>query len=288
MSEFTQPSVLGSAVKAPNPQPDPDDPRVQNWQATLEELLPFIKDEALHLCRRKRLTKEDSEDFLSTLLIKLIEDDYRILREWSGRGSMHTYLRTVIARELADYLRHLWGRYRESAEAKKLGPLAMRLEQLLTRDDLTLEEAIRTLLINDHVEASEAGLRELADKLPRRDRRSFESDAKLPLLPSPDLDPEQRKLGQVSDDERRKTLESLYRALDRLDRRERVVIRLTGLRQCRVPRLAPRLDMDAPSVYRMRNRALAKLRKDMEADGISAELIRRLLGDEAGLGDGDE
>lgn len=250
---------------------------MDTWQALLEESLPLIKEAAFRLCRKYRLSKEDSEDFFSILTIKLLEDDGRIVREWSGRSNFMTYMQTVIARELADYVRHRWGRWRPSAEAERLGAVAILLEQLLYRDGLSLDEAIRTLLINHHVEPTEAELREVAEKLPAKERRRFESTSTLSDHPSHDRSPEEIAIDWVDPADRKRVLDSLRRAIATLPKIEQVTIRLTVLRNCKVSRLAPRLGMDTPALYRLRTRALTKIRRCMEEDGISIELIRRIL-----------
>ncbi len=47
---------------------------------------------------------------------------------------------------LLDYQNHLWGKWHPSAEAKRLGPMAVRLERLRYRDQLSFEEACREIL----------------------------------------------------------------------------------------------------------------------------------------------
>jgi hypothetical protein len=54
--------------------------------------------------------------------LKLIENDYRILRSFEGLASLGTYLTTVIARLFLDFQIHEWGRWRPSAAATRLGP----------------------------------------------------------------------------------------------------------------------------------------------------------------------
>ncbi|MGH8186413.1 MAG: hypothetical protein ACREUC_07605, partial [Steroidobacteraceae bacterium] len=74
--------------------------------------------------------------------LKLIEHDYAVLRRFEGASSLRTYLTVVLHRVLLDQRNREWGRWRPSAAAYRNGPLAVRLERLVTRDGLTPAEAI--------------------------------------------------------------------------------------------------------------------------------------------------
>jgi hypothetical protein len=71
------------------------------------ENLPVIQEIVAHSARR--FSPQDGEDFSQTVMIRLIEEDYRILREFKGRSSLRTYLAIAIKRMLLDYQNHLWG-----------------------------------------------------------------------------------------------------------------------------------------------------------------------------------
>ena len=101
----------------------------------------LIEEVIAHCCRRSHFKREEAEDFGSLVKIKFLEDDCAILREYQGKSSIRTYLTVVIKRLLMDYQDHLWGKWRYSAEAERLGPVAMRLERLLQREDVPLDEA---------------------------------------------------------------------------------------------------------------------------------------------------
>ena len=65
--------------------------------------LPYIDKVAARLCRRYFLRKEEEEDFLSHVKLKLWEDDHAVLRKFQGRCNFKTFLNTVIANLLKDY-----------------------------------------------------------------------------------------------------------------------------------------------------------------------------------------
>ena len=97
--------------------------------------LPLIEKLIAFASRRSRFGREDGEDFSSWVKVKLIENDYGVLRQFKGGCNLSTYLSVVVQRLAQDYRNHLWSKWRPSAEAIRLGPLAVRLEQLLVRDD---------------------------------------------------------------------------------------------------------------------------------------------------------
>src|SRR5262245_34415390 len=93
------------------------------------------------LARRSGIHGDDVEDFKSWVRLRLVENDYEVLRRFRGEGTLHTYLTVVIALLARDYRYAHWGRWRPSAAARRLGPLAVRLETLVHRDGRTLSQA---------------------------------------------------------------------------------------------------------------------------------------------------
>ena len=94
--------------------------------ATLAQVLRQI-------ARRHRLTREDTEDFLQTAHLKLIERDYEVFRRFKGRSSLRTYLLVVCTRLLLDWL---FGRHPESTRT---------IAVLHYVDGLTYEEVARQM-----------------------------------------------------------------------------------------------------------------------------------------------
>jgi hypothetical protein len=74
-----------------------------------------------------------------------MENDYRAIRAFAGRSSLHTYLLSVIAHYYQDWRNARLGKWRPSTEARRLGPVAVRLETLIGRDGLTLDQACELL-----------------------------------------------------------------------------------------------------------------------------------------------
>src|SRR5262245_62099749 len=92
--------------------------------------LRVIDDIAAQVCRRHRLSSTEAEDFMSEVRLHFIDRDYEVLRKFEGGCSVTTYVTVVIQRLLLDYRNREWGRWRSSAQAKRLGPTAILLERL--------------------------------------------------------------------------------------------------------------------------------------------------------------
>src|SRR5688572_7302088 len=142
-------------------------------------------------CRRHSLFGADAEDFSSTARLHLIEDDYAVLRRFQERSSLSSYLIVVISRQFQDWRNARWGKWRPSAEAKRLGEFAVRLETLLVRDGLSLDEAYEVLRTRYQVTQSRAELEALAARFPIRHKRSFVDDPVIGTMPSTNISAEQ-------------------------------------------------------------------------------------------------
>jgi len=123
---------------------------------------------AASVCRRARMSGADAEDFASDVRVALMEDDFAILREFAGRASLQSFLSIVIERLMFDQRTRAFGRWVPSAQAKRLGDIALLLEKLLVRDHRSLDEVL-PFLRAAHPELSREEAAALAAQLPRRD-----------------------------------------------------------------------------------------------------------------------
>src|SRR6516162_11738130 len=96
--------------------------------------LPLIDEVTAQLCRRHRLSSDESEDFKSDVRLHFRHRDFDPLRQFEGRSSLQTYLTVVISRLLLDHRNGLSGRWRTSTDAKRLGPSAIPIERLVAHD----------------------------------------------------------------------------------------------------------------------------------------------------------
>ena len=238
--------------------------------------LKLIEEIIAHSCRRAHFKREEAEDFGSLVKIKLLEDDCAILRQYQGKSSIRTYLTVVIKRLLLDYQDHLWGKWRHSAEAERLGPVAMRLERLLGREDHSLEEAIQILRINEKIEMSEAELRDLAAKLPPKLGRRVVGEERLEAEPSKDPRPDE----QVEEKERtrisRRVYMTLKGCLDALPKEDKLLVK--DRMRFSVAEIARIRRIEQKPLYRRLDKIYKALKACLGKHGVRRQDVEEVLG----------
>jgi RNA polymerase sigma factor for flagellar operon FliA len=139
---------------------------------------------ASSMCRRHGIRGADAEDFASEVRLRLLEDEYAVIRKHRGDSSVTTFLTVVIANLLRDYRIKMWGKWRPSAEAKRLGEAAILLETSMYRDGFSFEDACALLERDARLDVDRTQLREIAKKLPVRAPRRIEGEEALAEVPA--------------------------------------------------------------------------------------------------------
>jgi RNA polymerase sigma factor for flagellar operon FliA len=243
-------------------------PIAQTGEALFLSQLVVIERVISFVSSRHHLPGVDADDFASHVKLKLIEDDYGILRKFQGRSSMRTYLTVVIQRLFLDYRISAWGKWRPSAEAARAGPIAILLEQLVGRDGYSFEEACELLETNHQVTAPRSSLAAIAGRLPIRVRRRFESDAALAQVPS-----EQPPADDVIAEQERMALAArvggaLKSAMAELDAQDRLILSLRFEDGRSVVEVARMLRLDQKALYRRLDRVMKALRAALQVEGV--------------------
>lgn len=239
--------------------------------------LPHIDKVVAHFCRKHHFQKEECEDFRSRVHFKLIDDDYAVFRKFQGRSSLNTYLTTVVANEMRDFLNYLWGKWQSSAEAKRLGPVAIRLEKLL-RDGRSFDEAVQDLQINHKVEMSWQELHEMAARLPDRFPRRNEGEEGLLNLPAPGDPADSRSDKEEREAMRRKILAALSELREALPKEDQVILKMRG-GGFTVAQISRFLGLDQKQLYRRIEKILKELREELERRGFHKEDLEGLFDD---------
>jgi RNA polymerase sigma factor (sigma-70 family) len=238
--------------------------------------LKLVREIVAFCCRRSKFSPQDAEDFEGTVMIKLIEEDYAVFRLFEGRSDIRTYLTIVINRLLLDYQNHLWTKWRSSAEAGRLGPIAERLEKLMVRDGFSFAEACH-ILRGEGVEMSEDELAEIRAKLPPRFTRRFVTEETLQAMASRELQPDE----QLDQKEQHalvlRVLRVVFREIQALPAEDRLLVKMRT--ELKVADIARMRGMDQKGLYRRLDKIYAKLRKALETQGIRRQDIKDLLGD---------
>ena len=246
---------------------------------TPEELflsqLQLIERVTASICRRHCFFGEDAKDFGAEVKLRLIDDDYAVLRKFRGKSLLKTYLTTVVANLFRDHLIRKHGKWRPSMMARRRGPEAVQLEHLLNRDGLGVEEAVESLKRNAKVELSRDELAELAAKLPVRPQRRFESDDKLRDVAGEDR-AEERVLDRERSETARRLEAALGKALGRLPHEDRLILK-RWLDGASIAAIGSQLGFDQRRLYTRKDKALKELAAGLEAEGFAAGEIRDLL-----------
>lgn len=233
---------------------------------------------AIHaLGRRQQMSNEDTDDFSSWVLLKLLENDYGILRQFRGESSLKTYLTVVIAMLYREYRVISWGRWRPSASARKAGRAAVLLETMVYRDGYNRDQAILTLMASGITTLGRRQLSTMFESLPRRTPRRVFYPLDAIAASSGSANAEDLVLVQESLKEQCAAAASLNLAMENLPRMERKIIRMRFLEELSVADIARRLQLPQKSLYRRLERTLASMRKYLEKSGLSVAEVRSLL-----------
>jgi RNA polymerase sigma factor (sigma-70 family) len=222
------------------------------------------------VCRRHSLYGADAEDFSSTARLHLIEDDYAVLRQFQERSSLTSYLVVVITRQFQDWRNARWGKWRPSAEAKRLGDLAIRLETLTSRDGLTLDEAHEVLRTHYGVTESRQALEVLVTRFPRRFKRSFAAPEEMDTIPTGARSAQDELEAQEAVAAAQRGADGLAAALKTLTAQDRLILKMRFQDNCQIADIARALRLDAKPLYRHIEKLLTSMRKTLEESGLTA------------------
>jgi RNA polymerase sigma factor (sigma-70 family) len=224
------------------------------------------------VCARRGLRGADADDFRSVVKTRLIENDYEILAKFEGRSSLKTYLAAVINHFYLDFQTERFGKWRPSAEARRLGPVALRMERLMFRDGLSFDEACGVLGNDPGVSETRDALHALRVRLPHRADRGGDpargADAEDGIAAAERA--ERQALAE-------RTFAAIGRSLALLPARDRIFLRLHFETGFTVADAARSLGLEQKMLYRRKEQVLGRLRSDLEAAGIGSEAARELL-----------
>jgi RNA polymerase sigma factor for flagellar operon FliA len=251
-----------------------------DYEKLFVSLLPTIDKIVTYVCRRNHLREAEAEDFASEVKLHLIEGDYNALRRFGGRSTIDTFLTIVVHRLFLDYCNRVWGRWRPSAEAARLGPTGILLERLITRDGLSFDEAQELMRANYGIAESREALDTLWARLARRSSRPrFVSEKLAADVPSNAPRPDATILRAERDSNDQFVSEALERALQELTAEERLLLRMRYDDGIMVSQIARALHLDQKPLYRRFEQLCEQLKQRLERDGVSAEDIRKLFED---------
>lgn len=249
-----------------------------DYQKLLLEHLELVDRVVRHISRRHHLSAADSEEFSSIVRFRLIDRDFAVLRKFQGRSNLGTYLTAVIERLYLDFCAARWGKWRSSALAERLGPVAVMLEQLVRRDGLTVDQAVETLKTNHGVSETREELHRMMEQLPERSVRKLASEEELALVVGRAgvID---RALDHDDDLQIAERVEAVLSAVvGALSSRQQLILKLRYQDGLSVAKIARLLHVDAKPVHRHLEEAIGLFRDKLRQEGIDGKDIDRIVG----------
>jgi RNA polymerase sigma factor (sigma-70 family) len=248
-------------------------PADQSPRELLLANLPLIRELVGFIAHRYRLSAAHAEELESFVRLKVLDNDYAIIARWRRTCSFRTYLTVVVQRLFLDYCNHVWGKWRPSAVAARLGPLAQALEEQLYREGLSFDEACTVL--GERRGATRAELLALFEKLPRRGRQPRLQPLDPDLgMPSPLPTPEEDALQHA--DEAAVT-RAIAASLRRLPAGDRLLLRLRFSQGMSVTAIARGLNQPPRRLFRKFDGIMAKLRRELLDAGFDRKEVAKVL-----------
>ena len=248
-----------------------------DYQRLLLDHLDLINQIVRTVGRRRHLSATEREDFASFVHLRLVDDDYAILRKFQNRSSLWTYLAAVIERLSLDFCAEKWGRWRPSAMAERLGPVAVVLERLVQRDAHGIEEALEILRTNHDVGLTYAELRNIWEQLPLRLRNTEVGEEAAHELSSNDSSET-----AIEDADRRKNIERLQQSLEtafaQIAAQDRVLIALRFDQDLSMVEIAQLTGSSVPTLHRRLDKSVKQLRLALSHAGFDPREIAGLIG----------
>ncbi len=268
-----------AAARAPAP------PEATDYCRLLQENMGAVGDAVRFVASRYRLSTDMTEELNSRALLHLVDHDYAVLRQWRRECSLQTYLTTVIGRVFLDLRNKEWGKAKPPAIARRLGPLALMLWRLTHRSRLSFDEAVKTLQAEHQAPATRDELWDIYVKLPAPSGRYFVGVTELAETEQAGGDAEVL----VEQIERRrlagKVERGLASALAGLGDEDRLILKLFFHDNLFLAEVARLLHIDQPRLYPRFRGLMARLRTALEAQGLSVEDTRAIIGEvELGAG----
>ena len=248
-----------------------------DYQRLLLDHLDLINQIVRTVGRRRHLSATEQDDFASVVHLRLVEENYAILRKFQNRSTLWTYLAAVIERMSLDFCSQEWGRWRPSAMAERLGPVAVVMERLVHRDAHPIEEAFEILRTNHGVGLSPAELRDIWRQLPLRLRNTEVGEEAAQELAG-----NTSSEAEIDDAERQKSIDKLQQTLQsafaQIEARDRVVIALRFDQELSMVEIAKLTGSSVPTLHRRLDKSVKQLRFALSQAGFDSREIANLIG----------
>lgn len=248
-----------------------------DYERLVVDNLPLVDGVVRSIARRHRLSADEQDELGASVRLKLVENDYEVFRKFQGRSQLRTYLITVVQRHFLDERNARWGKWRPSAPAVRFGPVAVLLDQLITRDHVPFDEAVQVIASRWPDAPSREQLQDVYAQLPARTSRQFLGEESLEHVPAAasgedevirSLD--ERRLGDRIGSALKKTLATL-------NDEDSFILRMRFCENVKLGRIAELMGLPQKPFYRRVEDLMRVLRKELEAQGVDGEDITAVM-----------
>ena len=212
--------------------------------------LPTIERVTSSIARQHQLSAADAEDFAAEVHLRLISDDYAVLRKFRSQCTLRTFLTVVIRRLFLDYRNAQWGKWRPSVHSVRAGDMAVQLEELTIRDGFTFSEACDILETNAGSPLDRNALLAAYRRFRRRSRPRFVNDEAAAGRAAAVTLTDERVVAAEAQRVVERTTVALRSALRTVSRQERLILKLHFVDGLSVARVSRRLGVDQKALYR--------------------------------------
>lgn len=253
------------------------EPPIHDPEGFLSQNMPLVERVIGWVGRRRSLATDELEEFRSRVLVRLVENDYDVLRKFRGLSSVQTFLVTVVQRLLLDYIAQERGRWRPSAAALKHGDLAVELEKLMVRGRRTFDEAFQILNTRGGGALDRDAVFRLAADLPLRRTATLVPLELVEGLAAHGQSAE-KELGRIRHVEQSARLSAALRdALAELSAEDRLLIKFRYVEGLTVAQLARSFGGNQVALYRRFEKIQERLRKLLVRRRVVRESIDEML-----------
>jgi hypothetical protein len=223
---------------------------------------PHIEQVIRDLSRRHYLAPAEIDDFRATVYRALERNDYQALKEFDGQTTWESFLTLVISREFFLFQHSLWGQWRPTPTAARMGAAAVLLEELVVRDGVLISDAVEIMRSMHRVDLPRHRLLEYATILRLSDtpRRAHASD--------------DRRQDEIPNG---KLEAALRAAVLLLSPDDRLILELRFRDAQPLTRIARLMKIEARPLQRQIDQAAEIIRRSLLAAGIAQHDVERLL-----------
>ena len=232
------------------------------FEQLIEQQRPHIEQVIRDLARRHYLAPQEIDEFRTAVICALERHDFELLRAFDGRSTWETYLQLVITREFFLFQMDLWGQWRPSPAARRLGSAGVLLEELVIRDRMLVTEAIETMRNAHRVDMPRYRLLQLAERL----RLSDAGRVKPPDTPSAPPEPRDPRVQAA-----------LQNALAKLAPDDRLIAELRFRDAQPLTRIAKMMNMEVRPLQRRLEHTKAVIGACLLEQGIVRKDVEALL-----------